>query len=180
MYCCLSTRLTTLPTLPASLRELYCSRNPLLTTLPELPATLETLHCSRNPLLTTLPELPATLDYLDCHNNPLLATLPIIPPTLQDLYCVNCPLLPIQSSNIDEWREFQGVPDTEPTETRVLSTESQDAIMYCDIVSGDVCVDFDEESKYGRYYLRTSFEMLQNKHPLTRKIIVRSVYYTVA
>ena len=58
---CHSNILTTLPTLPESLRELYCQFN-ALTSLPTLPQNLKRLVCHTNQLAA----LPETLEKLSC------------------------------------------------------------------------------------------------------------------
>ena len=62
--------ITSLPTLPSSIRELKCSYTQL-TTLPTLPSGLTHLYCSHTPL-TTLPDLPSGLKYLNCSHTPLI------------------------------------------------------------------------------------------------------------
>ena len=57
-------KVTSLPELPGSLRELHCSDNQL-TSLPELPSSLTSLDCGNNQL-TSLPELPSCLSRLGC------------------------------------------------------------------------------------------------------------------
>lgn len=79
---------TSLPALPASLKQLYCSHN-LLTELPALPDSLESLYCIGNQL-TTLPVLPSSLQILYCADNNL-NSLPVLPKTLQFLQCKGNP-----------------------------------------------------------------------------------------
>jgi Leucine-rich repeat (LRR) protein len=94
-YCC-NNQLTSLPKLPAILKNLYCRHN-RLTSFPQLPATLKLLYCSHNQF-SCLPLLPATLVSLDCSIN-YLVNLPPLPATLQFFSCnnnhlVNLPPLP--------------------------------------------------------------------------------------
>ena len=79
--------LTTLPTLPPTLRILICSGNENLTSLPSLPLTLECLYCDNN-RLDSLPPLPPGLEILNCSGNPL-QTLPPLPDGLIELRCRN-------------------------------------------------------------------------------------------
>ena len=110
-----SYKMTTLPELPASLKNLYFDNCPFLIRFPELPATLTHLICFKCPLITVLPELPATLTdlhiedfsslvelpdlhhtqlkYLNCSGCQLLTALPELPATLKYLNCSDCPLL---------------------------------------------------------------------------------------
>jgi len=76
---CYNNQLTSLPSLPPSLKKLYCENN-RLTSLPPLPASLEILDCFNN-RLTSLPHLPFTLKKLYCYDNQLtdLPDLPDIP-----------------------------------------------------------------------------------------------------
>ena len=62
-------KLTKLPELPDTLKELYCSNNQL-NKLPDLPDTLQVLYCNNNQL-TKLPDLPDTLIELSCSGNQL-------------------------------------------------------------------------------------------------------------
>jgi hypothetical protein len=74
--------LTSLPPLPANLRELNCSFNNL-TSLPPLPEGLEYLDCAFNNL-QSLPLLPSTLRTLKCSINEI-RQLPDLPPALEEL-----------------------------------------------------------------------------------------------
>jgi Leucine-rich repeat (LRR) protein len=58
---CSFNKLTSLPKLPKSLKELNCESNEL-TSLPELPDSLQNLLCFYNKL-TSLPKLPNSLHY---------------------------------------------------------------------------------------------------------------------
>ena len=73
-----STKLTTLPALPAGLTILETP--PGLTVLPGLPSTLTTLNLRDSTKLTTLPALPAGLTILE--TPPGLTVLPGLPSTL--------------------------------------------------------------------------------------------------
>jgi hypothetical protein len=96
-------KLSTLPPLPETVRELYCDKNKLtslsdlpshlivlecnnnkLTSLPKMPESLDVLICRANKL-TELPELPVSLKHLDCGEN-TLTTLPVLPNGLEELY----------------------------------------------------------------------------------------------
>jgi len=91
---CHNNKLTVLPTLPNSLKELYCSHNEL-TTLPSLPNSLKHLDCSENKL-TELQNLPKGLTHLICSDN-LLFILPNLPNCLTHLNCYknNLTFLPV-------------------------------------------------------------------------------------
>lgn len=69
-----------------NLDQFYCDNN-LLTTLPTLPNTVKRISCSHNQL-TSLPSLPNLLQNLSCYNN-LLTSLPALPSSLMGLWCGN-------------------------------------------------------------------------------------------
>jgi len=99
---CTNNNLTTLPSLPITLKILYCSDNNL-TSLPDLPINLRTLQCESNKLIS-LPTLPSNLKSLYCTNNNL-TTLPSLPITLKILYCsdnnlTSLPDLPTNLQNL--------------------------------------------------------------------------------
>ena len=83
LYCC-ENSLTSLPTLPKSLKKLHCCVNELTSLLP-LPQSLEELLCCDNEL-TSLPTLSQSLAILDCYNNKL-TSLPTLPQSLKKLVC---------------------------------------------------------------------------------------------
>jgi E3 ubiquitin-protein ligase SspH2 len=62
---CNNNKISDLPNLPQTLKELYCEDNDLAY-LPELPATLRILSCQNNENLTRLPNLPIKLKKLIC------------------------------------------------------------------------------------------------------------------
>jgi len=78
------TDVSTLPTLPASLRWLDCSNTNLSSLSANLPNGLVHLDASGNDLITT-PVLPASLRYLDLMNNSLY-TLGPLPTQLEELH----------------------------------------------------------------------------------------------
>lgn len=82
-----------------SLQDLYCVNN-LLSSLPTLPKSLKLLTCAVNQL-NSLPFLPDSLKYLNCNSN-MLQNLPALPNTLTDLRCDNNQLisLPILSDSL--------------------------------------------------------------------------------
>jgi hypothetical protein len=80
---------TQLPTIPPTLQILICSFCYLLTSLPALPPTLRTLFCSYCSQLKTLPALPVTIKKLDCSSCPI-TQLPSIPPTLKKFFYFFC------------------------------------------------------------------------------------------
>ncbi len=89
-------QLTSLPSLPANLRELNCGNNNL-TELPALPKGLQILNCAENKLIS-LPHLPPNLVRLICTNNNL-TKLPALPASLRVLECshnklISLPKLP--------------------------------------------------------------------------------------
>lgn len=96
---CETNHLTSLPTLPNTLKHLFCSVNDL-TSLPTLPTGLITLSCPYNDL-TSLTSLPISLKYLIVHNNKL-ASLPGLSDSLKLLWCYNNQLttLPTLSSQL--------------------------------------------------------------------------------
>ena len=81
---CTNNKITSLPTLPTTIKGLYVEAN-LLTTLPVLPEGLKVLWCTNNQL-TTLPALPDSLEYLLCSSNQLIS-LPALPSTITGLNC---------------------------------------------------------------------------------------------
>ncbi len=81
---CAPGQITSLPTLPNTLKYLICSDN-LLTGLPVLPAGLLELECNTNQL-TALPVLPIGLVKLECYQNQL-SSLPVLPSSLKELWC---------------------------------------------------------------------------------------------
>jgi len=83
---CVNNKLTSLPVLPKSLKDLYCDNNQL-TSLPVLPKSLKELYCDNN-LLTSLPVLQESLEELYCDNN-LIKLLPVLPKSLGLLSCYN-------------------------------------------------------------------------------------------
>jgi len=96
---CSDDQLTSLPSLPNSLKKLYCSHNPQLTSLPSLPTSLDFLSCSDDQL-TSLPELPSNLKGLLCSSNQL-TSLPSLPENLQILNCSSNQLISIPSLPIN-------------------------------------------------------------------------------
>ena len=82
---CINTTLTSLPELPSTLQVLYCTNTPI-TELPSLPPTLQKLHCHTTQI-TSLPPLPANLNYIDCSITQI-TTLPSLPPKLRYLACI--------------------------------------------------------------------------------------------
>lgn len=100
---CSYNKLTSLPTLPLGLAYLACISNKL-SILPPLPSGLKDLICPRNQLIS-LPALPSGLENLNCQENSLLI-LPTLPNTLRNLYCssnklTSLPNLPDGLINID-------------------------------------------------------------------------------
>ena len=71
LYCTINNKLTSLPDLPNSLKELYLGHNKL-TSIPKLPNLLQGLYCSGNQL-TSLPNLPNSLKKLYCDHNQLIS-----------------------------------------------------------------------------------------------------------
>lgn len=55
---------------------------------------------------------------------------------------------------------------------------ASDPITYEDIKNGDKLVDFENEYKYGRYYLKSTFPLLQGKNPFTKRKIGKTTDYT--
>ncbi|MFN8357674.1 MAG: T9SS type A sorting domain-containing protein [Spirosomataceae bacterium] len=82
---CHSNKLSSLPTLPNGLQNLICYGNQL-SGLPTLPNSLQSLSCFYSQL-GSLPTLPNSLQDLDCSNNPL-NSLPTLPNSLKNLICV--------------------------------------------------------------------------------------------
>lgn len=76
--------ITSLPTLPNTLKWLDCNHNQL-TSLPTLPTSLTYLDCEANQL-TNLPTLPNTLTGLECFGN-FITNLPTLPNSLKTLQC---------------------------------------------------------------------------------------------
>lgn len=93
---CNNTAISSLPSLPHTLKKLYCSFISSLVELPTLCHTnLERLECKKLSI-RFLPNLPDTLLFLDCSQNENLIVLPsVLPPDLRDLDCSSCPLLTI-------------------------------------------------------------------------------------
>ena len=75
---CANNNLSSLPSLPSSLKNLYCGQNNL-TTLPSLPNGLATLSCFNNKLTSLTVTDRSALSYLDCSDNT----------SLTKLYCYN-------------------------------------------------------------------------------------------
>ena len=96
---CSFTLITRFRTLPAGLEEIICDHCPLIE-LPVLPKGLRKLVCNFTPL-TSLPELPPNLKVLWC-NSTLIKELPTLPEGMTELYCqtnrVLTTLPPIPSS----------------------------------------------------------------------------------
>ena len=90
-----SLNLTSLPSLPSTVKYLICENIPL-TTLPELPPNLRVLNCSRTNL-THLPSLPRDLYILTCSYTQI-TELPPVPKALVFLDCAHTKLqlLPYQ------------------------------------------------------------------------------------
>lgn len=84
---CYENKLTSLPTLPATLEHLWCYDNQL-TSLGTLPPNLKLLNCENNNL-TSLPPLPSSLTHLYCSKNLLTSLLPL-PKNLIVLHCWDC------------------------------------------------------------------------------------------
>lgn len=120
--------LTSLPTLPSSLKFLYLANNSL-TSLPELPAGLETLDCGSNKL-TSLPALPAGLTYLNCSMNGLTA-LPSLSGLngLENIYCddnalTSLPALPNHLKQLITFNNYLTALPSLPDTLVYLSVES--------------------------------------------------------
>ncbi len=98
---CSYNNLSTLSTLPNSLKYMYCNNNHL-STIPVLPNSLTDFQCYNNQL-SSLPNMPDSLTYLNCENNQL-ASLPAMPNSLEYLFCNNNQLLslpPLSNSLIN-------------------------------------------------------------------------------
>ncbi|MBP7184621.1 MAG: T9SS type A sorting domain-containing protein [Saprospiraceae bacterium] len=88
--------LTSLPVLPTSLKILRCEGNNILT-LPSLPSSLEYLQCRFNQI-TVLPPLPSFLKKLECSDN-FITSMPALPSGLEVLYCFNNQLTSLPALN---------------------------------------------------------------------------------
>ncbi|MBN8702452.1 MAG: T9SS type A sorting domain-containing protein [Bacteroidetes bacterium] len=96
-------QLTNLPTLPSSLLNLQCFYNQL-TSIPSLPLSLISLYCQKNQL-SNLPSLPSALWSLSCSDNQL-TVLPSLPSGLYYLECSSnqlssLPTLPNSLNTLD-------------------------------------------------------------------------------
>ena len=108
-FACEENQLTSLPTLPSTLKILNCSDNKL-TSLPYMPSGLTQLICDKNQL-TSLPSFPNTLQILECENNKLSGTVnlsnhPALSrltindnPNMTTLKCNNCSLTTLNVEN---------------------------------------------------------------------------------
>ena len=126
------------PQFSKALTDLYIDYNKI-TELPDLPENLEFLTCSHNKL-TELPEIPDSLVFLDCtYNN--LDQPPVVPK--------NCTLI------------FY------PQEKDILNVpfDAENSIIYDKIILGNSIVDFNNESNYGRFYKKDTFDKLTS-HPI--------------
>lgn len=125
---CYFGKLTSLPVLPSTLKELHCHCNHL-TSLPALPSTLEILHCENN-LLTHLPVLPSTLKELRCSSNKLTG-LPDLPSALNEIYCNNNQLtkLPVLPGSLTRLycynNQLTSLPLLPSTLTRLYCSHNQ-------------------------------------------------------
>ena len=71
---CANNNLSSLPSLPSSLKYLYCGQNNL-TSLPSIPSSLETLSCNNNKFTSLSVTGRSALSYLDCSNNTSMTSL---------------------------------------------------------------------------------------------------------
>jgi hypothetical protein len=78
-------KITELPALPDSLKNLNCSGSRALEKLPALPTTLRSLACNFCSSLSELPPLPESLQILECRSCVSLYELPPLPTKLQHL-----------------------------------------------------------------------------------------------
>jgi Leucine-rich repeat (LRR) protein len=99
---CNNNKLTYLPELPSSLKELNCSNNQL-TYLPEFPSSLQIINCSNNQLYS-IPEYPYDIKIINCSNNKLVC-LPDLVDRIHILLCNNNLLtkLPWSYNNITKF-----------------------------------------------------------------------------
>ena len=90
-FSCEENILTSLPSLPSTLKYLNCRDN-RLSSLPSLPSGLTTLICDQN-LLTALPTMPSSLQTLECENNRLSGTVNLCNLSLKSLQIKNNPYM---------------------------------------------------------------------------------------
>lgn len=120
---CQNNQLTSLPSPPTALMLLYCHYNQL-TSLPSLPSSLEVLYCINNQL-TSLPSLPASLESLSCGLNQI-TELPSLPTSLEYLGCngnqlTNLPSLPAGLDQLDcSYNQLTSLPSL-PISLRTLT-----------------------------------------------------------
>jgi Leucine-rich repeat (LRR) protein len=145
-------KLTSLSELPLGLLELYIDNN-LLIKLPELPNTLEILSCERNKL-KQLPVFPESLIFLDCRYN----------------YFEYEPIFQ-QECKIYYYPQENDIMEIEPYSKNILSSD--------DIISGNILVDYENESKYKRYYKKSTFDTIKEPkiNPFTRNPIIDKKMY---
>lgn len=114
---CYNNPLSSLPTLPSTLKVLYCGFSNL-TSLPTLPNSLQQLLCP-NSQLASLPTLPSGLLQLYVDNN-RFTSLPALPNGLRILYTggnqlTTLPTLPSSLTNFSCWsNQITALPSTLP------------------------------------------------------------------
>ena len=89
---CNNNNLTSLPTLPSTLRELYCQNN-YLTSLPTLPSSMQKLNCGSNKFTTLAITGKTNLYSLSAQNNIWLTSLACIGNGLTSLDVSGCSAL---------------------------------------------------------------------------------------
>ena len=115
---CYNNPLSSLPTLPSTLKVLYCGFSNL-TSLPTLPNSLQQLLCP-NSQLASLPTLPSGLLQLYVDNN-RFTSLPALPNGLRILYTggnqlTTLPTLPSSLTNFSCWsNQITALPITLPS-----------------------------------------------------------------
>ena len=171
-------KLSELPLLPEKLTDLYVDNNEL-TEIDLLPKGLEFISCRNNRILF-FTEIPDSLKFLDCRYN-LLYNEPEVPK--------NCKLFVHPSSKYHK-KLFSTVEKSNsksisqiPLESKelIIPPNTENALVYEEIKNGNTIVDFENESKFNRYYLKSTYDSLMEKggiNPFTKNPIKNGKTYT--
>ena len=151
-------QLSSLPSLPNSLKYLFCEQNQL-TSLPNLPDSLATLYCFNNQL-TGLPSLPNSLTKLNCMYNQI-TVLPVLPNKLKLLRCsdnqISClPQLPKTLANLDFTNNYIScIPNTIATSATINpplplcnATNNLNSCISFPVIQGNVYADTNTNNEW--------------------------------
>jgi len=159
-------KFTTLPELTTQLTDLYIDNNEL-SEIDELPINLELLSCVNNKI-TKIENIPDSLKLLDCRYN-LLINEPAVPKMCKSF------IRPIKLTKPQE----TATPETATTEILDVPEGAENSLTDEEIKDGNALVDFHDELKHERYYLKSTYDSLKTPklNPQTRQLIKETKAY---